>query len=409
MESDKPRITPEQAAERVRRMAAKQTKPPPPGEPTGGKAASNAAAAAAATAEAHARAQRLDEILNKSRWDPNARKVFPPPIAKFARRAALRRGNISVNAGKSGVGKSSFIAGLCAALWGSKGDCLGWERCGDGPRGAVVAFDYEQSEQDFIELCDRIKTLAGVPKPDWFTAYRLRDYPLEDRKDATAHGIARAQETCGSVDLVILDGGSDLIEDVNDPKRAPELVGEWLALSSRFNCHLHVVIHLNESNQAGIDPRGWLGKESLRKCEAQFALSSEGDRTKVHTHKHRKAGIAKDAAFAFEWNEEAGRHISVGIVESDSAAKEQQTRHEWLGLIEAVFSEAAGGTGSLSAAFRHNQLKAAIMEVEGCSDGKGKGLISKMSKAGLLTKAMGYYYASDTAKDEISKAKSDEN
>jgi hypothetical protein len=346
--------------------------------------------------------KRLDGILDANRWNPNTKKTFPPPIAKFAGRVSLRRGNISVNAGKSGAGKSSFIGALVAALWGSNGDCLGWERCETGPRGAVVAFDYEQSEQDFTELCHRVQSLAGVPKPDWFTAYRLRDYSLNDRKAATALGIARAQDACGGVDLVILDGGSDLIEDVNDPKRAPELVGEWLALSSQYNCHILIVIHLNESNQAGIDPRGWLGKEALRKCEAQFALSSEAGQTKVHTHKHRKAGISKDCAFAFEWNEEKQCHVSVGIVESDAAAKSHHERQEWLGLIDAVFQSKAGG-------LRHNNLKAVIMETEGCSDGKAKGLISKMTTAGLLMKGMGYYCPTSAAMDEISKAKSHEN
>jgi hypothetical protein len=341
------------------------------------------------------------KVLKEYRWNP-ATKIEPSkPIARFADKVEIRRKNVSALSSKSGGGKTSFVGGLTGSLAGGEGDFLGWQVC--ERKGAVVLFDYEQSPEDFDDCCRRIWERAETEPPPWFYAYHLRDFPLDNRKDLTELAIEQVKIDAGSIDLVILDGGSDLVRDVNDPKEAPEAVGKWLAMSSRFDCHILVVIHLNESNQAGVDPRGWLGKELMRKCEAAFTLNKSKERTKVHTAKHRKAGLSEDQAFAFEWSDEKKMHVSVGTVASDKAEKARQKRQERLELVETIYTSKSAGMQPLGAGLQYKELTAAISEHEGCSEPTAKRRVSELKRENLIHFAYGHYYASDNAKSEILK------
>lgn len=227
----------------------------------------------------------------------------------------LQRGNISVFAGKSKSGKSAFIQALIGAMLGEDGDFLGWrlrER-----KGAVLYFDFEQGPDDFIYQIRRIfgRGNANPDSYDWLRAYRLRDYPLAERKKRMIEKIERALADYGSIDLIVLDGGSDLVADVNDGAESTKGVGEWLTMSTEYDCHIAIVIHTNEGNAASDKVRGHVGSESMRKGEATFMLEKvDADRTHVWTPKHRRAGISEKEPFEFAWNEEEQMHTSCGMV-----------------------------------------------------------------------------------------------
>lgn len=248
------------------------------------------------------------------RWDPDDEPHPTFAVCRFFQKVDLTRGNISTISGKAKAGKSAFIQAMVGCHMGVDGDFLGWQV--RDRQGAILYFDFEQGSDDFIWQCRRIFK-RGNEDPrlhDYLRLYRLRDYPLAERRKRLIASIQRAERDLGAIDLIVLDGGSDLVGDVNSPEDSVAMVGEWLAMTSEYKAHMSVVIHSNEGNVSD-KVRGHLGSESMRKSECTFSLEKvDVDRVHVHTPKHRRAGISDKEPFAFEWDEEQKMHVSVGQV-----------------------------------------------------------------------------------------------
>jgi hypothetical protein len=328
------------------------------------------------------------------RWDPSIEYEKREPRFVCADAVPLRDGNISVISGKSGQGKTAFRDGLIASTACNPGaDCLGWQ---SSPRqGAVVMFDFEQDEGDFRDGCRRIWRRAGINPPDWFYAYRLRDKPLAERKVMVEMALMHAYLEQGGLWLACFDGGSDLVADVNDGKESPAAVTEWLEMTTRYECHLNVIIHTNEAMSAGRDARGHLGKEATRKAEAVFVLEkNDADFTTVNTTKNRKQGLKN---FIYRWSDEAGMHVTAIEGEDPKARAEQDD------LLELALQLARGDPLKT---WTYKELHAAIMETQRVSVSTAERRIkalraAKIIKTGVIS---GFYHLGELPSQAIRDA-----
>lgn len=314
--------------------------------------------------------------IEPHRWKKDATRKRRLPVMTWRSTTQCRRGNISVISAKSGVGKTAFLGASVASMIATAPDgtdLLGWGSNTD-QRGAIILIDLEQSDDDFDDCVQRILRRAKTDEqPSNLYAYRLRDLTLAERQRAVSEILHKARNECGQVDLLILDGGSDLIADTNSSEEAPKAVGDWLRTSTEHDCHVMIVVHLNESNQAGVDPRGWLGKEALRKCEAAFVLESGATGTCVYNTKTRRAGVSKSESFGFAWNDELKMHTSA-MVES----KADRALSESIQTVQAIFADAGG------ASLSYTDLVQRIRNAENIGESAAKKRIAKLKSQKVL-------------------------
>lgn len=318
--------------------------------------------------------------LDADLWHPEDEPDPRPPVMTWLERVPLRRGNLSQGSGKAKSGKSAFRDAMVSSF-GNGTDCLGWES--ENAEGAVLLFDFEQSRDDFIESNRRIWRRAGMEKPDWFRAYRLRDYPQGERWKRVETAIERAKADFGSLRFIILDGGSDLVPNVNDPEASSEAVTKWMQWSTEYDCHLHVIVHGNEGHMSGNDARGHLGKELQRKSEATFVLEkTDADTTKVYTSRHRKGGVHQNEPFTFRWDDDQQMHVSAGFA---ADAKADAKRQELAQLAEDLFAAAE--------ALSYSGAVAKLEELTGKATRTAKARLAKMREEGFVkvTQGTGLY------------------
>ena len=109
---------------------------------------------------------------------------------------------------------------------------------------------------------------TGREFPDeQFFVFNVRAASIKERRELLGVAVATYRP-----DLVILDGISDLLNDINDGPRATELMEELLQLAETYNCNITAIIHLNRTGDKN-NLRGWLGTVMLQKSFEVFNCS----------------------------------------------------------------------------------------------------------------------------------------
>jgi hypothetical protein len=139
----------------------------------------------------------------------------------------------------------------------------------------VMWYDTEQSRNTTKEiLAKRIGRMIGHTDPtgrefpdEQFFVFNVRAASIKERRELLGVAVATYRP-----DLVILDGISDLLTDINDGPRATELMEELLQLAETYNCNITAIIHLNRTGDKN-NLRGWLGTVMLQKSFEVFNCS----------------------------------------------------------------------------------------------------------------------------------------
>lgn len=139
----------------------------------------------------------------------------------------------------------------------------------------VMWYDTEQSRNTTKEiLSKRIGRMIGHTDPtgrefpdEQFFVFNVRAASIKERRELLGVAVATYRP-----DLVILDGISDLLNDINDGPRATELMEELLQLAETYNCNITAIIHLNRTGDKN-NLRGWLGTVMLQKSFEVFNCS----------------------------------------------------------------------------------------------------------------------------------------
>ena len=220
---------------------------------------------------------------------------IPEPIPVLSRYGSIiaSEGNISavVGAAKS---KKTF---LCTALVGAMLRPNGTAAFGITPSQSLVLWvDTEQSASHTQRVIKRILRMAGKPEDepyDKLVTLTLREIEPKERFSILRDAIAYYKPR-----LVVVDGISDLMYNSNCIEESDAVVGEMMALSTEYNCHIMNVLHTNPNSDKA---RGHIGSTLQRKVETMIYVRKVGERSVVEPQYCRNEEFAP---FAFHITEE---------------------------------------------------------------------------------------------------------
>ena len=171
------------------------------------------------------------------------------------------RRDLSTITGTEKCGKTFFTSMLMACC--SEKNVLELERIYDEPL-KVMWYDTEQSRQSTKSiLTERIYKLIHTEiteRDRRYFVFNVRACSCQERMDYLVAGIEAYQP-----DMVIIDNVSDLLPSINDPEGSAKVIDQLMQLSTKYNCNITIVIHLNRSGEKR-NLRGWLGTEILHKA-----------------------------------------------------------------------------------------------------------------------------------------------
>lgn len=124
----------------------------------------------------------------------------------------------------------------------------------------------------------------------------LREYSPSVRIEVIDYAL-RQQKGYG---LVIIDGIRDLMLDINNAGESVEVINRMMEWSSRYDLHIHCVLHLNKGDN---NVRGHIGTEMSNKAETVLVISKSNENpgiSEVHALHIREKEFKP---FAFTINE----------------------------------------------------------------------------------------------------------
>ena len=220
---------------------------------------------------------------------------IPDPIPVVSRYGSVlaSEGNISavVGAAKS---KKTF---LCTALVGALLRQADVQIFGITPKKIKVLWvDTEQSASHVQRVVRRIYRLAGWS--DDVSYEQLRTLTLREIEPKERYNLMVDAIRLFKPKLVVVDGISDLMYNSNCIEESDAIVGQLMALSTEYNCHIMSVLHTNPNSDKA---RGHIGSTLQRKAE-----------TMIYVHKVEECSVVEPqfcrneefAPFAFHITEE---------------------------------------------------------------------------------------------------------
>lgn len=328
-------------------------------------------------------------VLDARRIDLENPPTKPVPVIYLKGQQICTAGNLTVLSAQVKAGKSAVIGSMLASLMAVEKrttthlDLLGFT--GQKPGGkAVVLFDTEQSPYDACSLVKRATDRAGVERlPNNFRCYHLADIYTPQRRQFLTAELKRAEETCGGIHCVFIDGVADLCADLNDSEEAFALVDELFRLAINYKCPVVNVLHENPSGRDSGKTRGHLGSQLERKAESNLRVvkDAKGVST-IYSDRCRHASISKEDGPRFAWDAKVGMHMS--ILNTTKADKWEKKRKNAIKDIDLVFE---GVVGSIA----WSNLKNRILDRCKFSCRTAERRIKQWSDLGLIVETHGQY------------------
>jgi len=194
----------------------------------------------------------------------------PEPLLTFGDVLVLSRGNISTIKGKAKARKSFFVAFLIQQVLEQH------------PEVSVLLLDSEQSKTFVYKVLKRVYRLMGWNKQNnRLRMLTLREFEVLERREILIQSVEELK-----CDLIVLDGGIDIIQDFNSAQESKEVAGLLMQLSTEFNCNILNILHEGKTNG---ELRGHFGAEMLNKSETVFEVVKAGDVSNVTPYATRNA------------------------------------------------------------------------------------------------------------------------
>lgn len=211
---------------------------------------------------------RLSDILSLSRIRTTDKYTLPPQIIWIDNSAIATLGNFSASTGKAKSKKTFNVSALVAASL-ANGQVLNYRANLPEGKRRILYVDTEQSRFHCHNVLERILRLAGLPTScdsENLDFICLREYSPVVRMQV----IDFALEQDGGYGLVIIDGIRDLMLDINNAAESVAVINKMMEWSSRYNLHIHCVLHLNKGDN---NVRGHIGTEMGNKAETVLVIS----------------------------------------------------------------------------------------------------------------------------------------
>ena len=225
--------------------------------------------------------------------DASADIPEPVPIISHYGSVIASEGNISAIVGAAKSKKTFLCTALVGALLRSPGTaCFG---IAPSPKTTVLWVDTEQSANHVLKVIQRIHRMAGVDDTAPFD--RLQTLTLREVEPKERFNILRDAIAYYRPRLVVIDGISDLMYNSNCIEESDAVVGELMAISTEYSCHIMSVLHTNPNSDKA---RGHIGSTLQRKVETMIYVRKVGERSVVEPQYCRNEEFAP---FAFHVTE----------------------------------------------------------------------------------------------------------
>ena len=174
-------------------------------------------------------------------------------------------GNISLIKGKAKSRKSFLVNLIISSVLGN--DKSSKIRGSEVATKNILYFDTEQGRKHVYKAQNRIKDKANLEyEIDNLSTIYLREFNPYER----AVYIEKVIKKTNDIGLIIIDGVKDLVTSINDERESTELSSKLLKWSTKYNCHIMVVLHENPTNEKS---RGHVGTELTNKAETVIQVA----------------------------------------------------------------------------------------------------------------------------------------
>ena len=241
---------------------------------------------------------KLLDILAASQIRATDTYETPPQIIWIDNSTIATLGNFSASTGKAKSKKTFNVSALVAASLAGRQVLNYRAHLPEGKR-RILYVDTEQSRFHCHTVLERILRLAGLPTKtdnENLDFICLREYTPAVRIEVIDYAL-RQNKGYG---LVIIDGIRDLMLDINNAGESVEVINRMMEWSSRYDLHIHCVLHLNKGDN---NVRGHIGTEMSNKAETVLVISKSNENpgiSEVHALHIREKEFKP---FAFTINE----------------------------------------------------------------------------------------------------------
>ena len=286
------------------------------------------------------------------------------PLISIDGNAVCTAGNISAIVGEPKCKKTFLTTALVSSAFAYPfPDSLAFENVSANPALTVLWLDTEQSESHVRKVVERINAITGIARLGEqtdcrLTVLRLRELEPKDRREALRDSLFVRRP-----DIVVIDGIADLLYNTNDIEESDSLIGELMALSTQYNCHIINVLHTNPGTDKA---RGHIGSSLQRKSESVIYVHKDDNISIVECQYSRNEPFER---FAFTVND-------TGLPEICNLPTEITTKEdEVVSILNTYFS------GSCERAVLSHKLE----ELLGLSRNAASMRIARALRKGTLT------------------------
>lgn len=287
----------------------------------------------------------LSDILAASRIKTTDEYTMPPQIIRIDNSTIATLGNFSASTGKAKSKKTFNVSALVAASL-ANGQVLNYRANLPEGKRRILYVDTEQSRFHCHNVLERILQLAGLPTTcdnenlDFFC---LREYSPAVRMQVIEYALQHNE----GYGLVIIDGVRDLMFDINNAAESVEVINKMMEWSTRYNLHIHCVLHLNKGDN---NVRGHIGTEMGNKAETVLVISKSDLNPQVSDVRALHIREKEFKPFAFRVNDE-GLPVLMENYSFDSESSKDKRR---IGFMDLTIEQ---HRAALSLAFQERPIR----------------------------------------------------
>ena len=309
----------------------------------------------------------LEFELRKERIDPYRIDITKPyieaePMIAIDGSCLCSAGNISAIVGEAKSKKTFLTTALVASAIAYRfKNSQAFKNISNNVTLNVLWLDTEQSEGHVRKVIDRINTITGVKRTNMedsrLNVYALRELDPLQRREVLYDALYTLRPN-----LVVIDGIADLQRDTNDLRESEALVGELMALSTQYNCHIICILHTNPGTDKA---RGHVGSALQRKAESVIYVHKVDDISIVEPQFCRNEPFER---FAFRVNDEGIPYLTELPLQSGDANS----------MVVEILSTYFGGNVD------RKVLTNKIIELQGVSADTARMRIARAIKSGTI-------------------------
>lgn len=287
--------------------------------------------------------QDIDEYLAEHRFNAKKEPAENDDIIFIQGIGVGSRGNIISITGREKSRKTVIASAMVSALLGDQ-EILGITGHLD-PGEKILKIDTEQSYKHFYNSEMRSFKDAGVDpdrNQDIYFSYYTRDADTLFQIGILEHLLPLLKPA-----VIILDGITDYIDDINDQKEAKLLVSKLIQWAEKNNCLFIIVIHTTKANGF---MTGAIGTMISKKCQTSIKLEKPDDQQEV-SHVTSQAQRDKNFdSYTIRFNNEKDSYEVVDEQEIKSKGKagnrfpEKYSDDVHNQILTHMFASAKGGT-----------------------------------------------------------------